>query len=140
MALTAAQRADIRFLCGWSARFRQTDTALEMSLNALDMDPETLLLFTNSAVANPPGLIALARGVLTQIATATKRLKASKVGSIELNSREMDQLRDLGRQYTAQMCSILGVPRRNDVFSMSGPTAMASFDGSEYGGGNYIGK
>jgi hypothetical protein len=139
VALTAAERADIRFFCGWSARFRQTDSRLEQAMNALDGDATTILLFTNTITATPPGLLALARDVLTQIKNSTKRLKASKVGSIELNSMEMEQLRDLGRQYTNEMCAILGVARRVDVFAASGANSFAGLDGMEIGG-NYIGK
>ena len=41
MAITEAQRVKVRLYCGWSARFWQTDTTLEQSLNALETKPET---------------------------------------------------------------------------------------------------
>lgn len=142
MALTTAQRAEIRFFCGWSARFRQTDSRLEQALNALDGDADTLALFTNILApvdGSPPGLIACCRDAMAQLRLAMKRKKASKVGSIELNAGELEHIRGLGRQYSNQMCAILGVPRRVDVFSESGASTFASSSGPEPSG-NYIGK
>lgn len=143
MALTTAQRADVRFFCGWSARFRQVDSALEQAMNALDEDAATLALFTNILApldGSPPGLIACCRDAMAQLRLAMKRKKATQVGTIVLNPQELENIRELGRQYAKQMCSILGVERGTDVFSSSGGVAFAYSSGGRDGGGNYIGK
>lgn len=140
MAFTAAQKSDVRFFCGWPARFHQADNALERAINAISVDPTEEALFTNAITGTPPGLLALARDVQAQIKLSTKRMKASKVGSIELNARELEQLREVGRGYTAQMCSILGVPRGSDVFGTHAANTFADFHSGSGSAGNYIGK
>lgn len=133
MALTEAQRNDIRLYCGYGTRFRQFDSILEQAMNALDTnsDPSSLALIQNALTGDPPGILACLRSVDAQRLAATKRFKAIKVGSIELNTQEMDKLCDLGRVYVTRLCAMLGVPRRADVFSSSGDGGSCD---------NYIGK
>jgi hypothetical protein len=143
VALTLAQRADIRFFCGWSARYHQNDR-VELAMNAIDNDAAVLAQFQNGLAPSdggPPGLIACCRDAMSQLRLAMKRKKASAVGSIQLNEQELEHIRGLGRQYTNQMCATLGVPRKVDVFSGYGANSFANWDGmGSGGGGNYIGK
>lgn len=139
MALTETQRADVRFYCGWSARFRQFDSRLEQAMNALASTPETEALVTNAIGGTPPGLLACLRSVDAELTAAHKRLKASKVGSIELNRNEVAILREEGRRHVSRLCALLGVEQRADVF---GSSVVRGFEMSGNRGceDNYIGK
>lgn len=128
MALTAQQRADVRFYAGWSARFHQFDSQLEQAMNALETEPEHELQITNPIDGTPPGLLALMADIDSRLSGTYGRLKASKVGSIELNAGEISQLRSEGRRLSGRLCSILGIPRRIDVFGSGGS------------GGSFVGK
>lgn len=128
MALTAQQRASVRYYTGWSGRFAQFDSALEQALNGADNDAEVQALITNPVTGAPPGLLALLADVDAKLLAAHGRLKAGKVGSIELNGGELTQLRSEGRRFVGRLCAVLGVDRRVDVFGSGG------------GGSNYIGK
>lgn len=139
MALTESQKAEIRRYAGWSARFHQTDSRLEMAMLALESTPEHEAQITNALAGSPPGLLAQLADIDAKIAAATSRLKASKVGSIELNPAEMYELRRIGRQFATRLCSILGVERRTDAFGAGG-TSFGTFGGPESGSGNYVGK
>jgi hypothetical protein len=102
-------------------------------MNGVDSSPETEALITNPITATPPGLLADIAAAQVLIDGAIRRLKASKVGSIELNGREIEQLRDIGRTRIHRLCSLLGVALREDYFAS---TPAPGRDG----GGNYIGK
>lgn len=145
MALTAAQRAEITIFCGWSARFHQTDDKLDRAMNAIESYPEYEALLTNALApidGSPPGLIACCRDAMAKLRLAMNRKKASSVGSIKLNELELENIRGLGRQYATQMCLLLGVKKRGDVFAETCSTGFASFEGQDDGpgGSNYIGK
>lgn len=129
MALSAAQKADIRFYAGWQARYLQLDSRLEQAMNAIELQPEHEAQITNTINASPPGLLALLKDIDTKLRDSHGRLKASVVGSITLNRAELYQLRSEGRRFVGRLCSILGVCRGEDVFG----------SGSS-GGSNYIGK
>jgi hypothetical protein len=124
VALTQAQRLQVRFYLGWSDRYFQSDTRLEWSMDNIDARPDT--------EAKVIALIAKAVAKEAQIEAATSRLKALKVGTIDLpGEREIMVLRDLGRQVSNQMASILGVGCKNDIWSGTLPD---DFDGWEHHG------
>ena len=129
MAFTATQRGQIRQYLGWSARYLQTDDALERAMNAVDGDA-----VTETQVV---GHLTEAARVDAAIQAAESRLKASKVGTIELNAAEIDQLRDRGRQNIARMARAFGVEVRGDAYSGALPTDQASATGMYPGGGGY---
>lgn len=139
MALTGPQKEKIRFYCGWSERFHAFDSRLDMALAAVDVLPEVEAHLTNAATGDPPGIIALLDEKVTQLRGVTDRLKASAVGSITLNPAELYQLRSEGRRLTGQLCAMLGVERRHDVFGSSSVRTFQGLDGPE-GTGNYVGR
>lgn len=108
-------------------------------MNALATEPESEAQITGALTASPPGLLAHLKDIDARIRSAYERLKANKVGSIELNPNEIGAYRSQGRQLVLRICSILGVERRNDVFG-SGTGAFASFDGPGGFPENYVGK
>jgi hypothetical protein len=126
MALTEEQKFKLRLYLGWSERFHQHDSALEQAFSALESRPSA----ENGTIA----LLAECERIDSAITAAEGRLKATTVGSIELNTMEINQLRDRGRQFVGRIASILGVEVRNDVFSGALPTARASAFGMVYGG------
>jgi len=138
MALTAQQKADIRRYLGWSARFHQYDSRLEQAMSAIDTEPEHESQLTET-LANH-GILANIADVLTKLRDAHGRLKASKVGSIDLNDSELRQLRKEGDRWVADLSSVLGVEVRNGgIFGTRLPRAFSGF-GGQYGGGNFVGK
>lgn len=120
MALTEAQKAAVRLYTGWSARFGQWGP-LERALAAIEDLPDTLAQITNAINGTPPGLLALLADLDARLQGSLGRLKASKVGSIELNGAETGQLRSRGRQLVTRLCTILDVRRGTDVFGGGGP-------------------
>lgn len=65
----------------------------------------------------------------TDLKNSHGRLKADKVGSIELNRSEISQRRSEGRRLVGRLCSLLGIKRGVDVFSSGSSNAD-----------NYVGK
>lgn len=131
MAFTAAQRSTIREYLGYSARFLQTDDALERAMDAVGgggapEDEAKVLTFLTEAARVDAAILA-----------AESRLKAAKVGSIELNGAEIEQLRDRGRQNVGRLARVFGVPVRGDAYSGALPTDQASATGMYPGGGGY---
>ena len=131
MALTDAQKADTRAALGWSARFHQFDSRLEQAMSALATEPDH-----ESQVIT---LLASVADIETKLVAAHSRLKASKVGSIDLNPMEIQMLRKEGKRFVGKIASILGVETRRDIFS-SGPERTFASHGGRSGGSNYIGK
>lgn len=126
MALTNPQRVQIRLYLGWSARFRQFDSRLEMAMNAIDAqatdDPDTL--------AEVAALLVALAAMEPRLTDAYLRLQATKLGSIDLDARaEIAVLRSEGRRLVGRLSSTLGVPVRHDVFSGRAPAAFASASG-----------
>lgn len=110
MPLTAAERADIRYFMGWPARFFQTSSLLEQAMSALDGQPESLVLVQAAVTA--------CKDIDTKLIDAHGRLKAMKVGSIDLpGNREISSLRDEGRRWVGRLSATLGCPIMQDVFS-----------------------
>lgn len=142
MAFTATQKAAIRYYAGWAGAGFQFDTRLEGAMSAIESVPAHEAQITNALNGSPPGLLALLQDIDARITAALGRLKAAKVGSIELNPAEMYELRRIGRQYATRLCSILGVYKGTDVFS-SGQTnnSLVAQDRDGYGfPAGYVGK
>ncbi len=127
MALTEAQKLDLRMYLGWSDRFHQFDSELEQAISAMESRAatETKVLALLDECVRVDGLIQGAEG----------RLKASEVGSITLNPAEIDRLRERGRTAVKRIATILGVDVREDAFSPALPRNRASRFGM-VGGGN----
>ena len=144
MALTAAQRADCYFFCGWPQKYVQTNTALEWALDAIGNKAEMQAIVGNSLVQSPVGLLVQLRQLYdVTIPAAYRRLKALKVGSIELSGNgELRALEAQGQRLVNGLCNALGVERDADVFRPgrgSRTPNMGGF-GSRHSGDNWIGK
>lgn len=129
MAFTDAEQAKIRMWAGWSARFLAFDDALQGAMDTAGNHAAT--------AAQVRGFLIELDRIDTAIVTAESRLKAAKVGSIELNPLELDQLRGRGRQNVARLCRALGVEARGDAFDPSLPTDRATASGMVGAGGGY---
>lgn len=126
---TTVQRAKIRWYLGWSARFHQADSRLEQAMNAVDQEVDDSS--HDLIVANITALDAIG----TKMTAAYDRLKALKVGSIDLpGAGEIGMLRSEGRRLGGQIAACLGVETRHDVWSGSGNKSFAGWNGLE--GGN----
>lgn len=140
MALSLQQKADVRTYLGWSARFHQTDSRLEQAMSALETEAEHEKWITNPIpppVGEPRGILAELVLVDAELISAHTRLKALKVGSINLPIRnEINTLRSEGRRHVSRMSVILGVEVRHDVYSGSPNRNRAAYGGLA-GGGNY---
>lgn len=105
MAFTDAEKSAIRKYLGWQARFAQFDSALERAFAAIGGNPD-FAEEENTARA----LLVKIQGIEAEIDAAHGRFKADKVGSIELNRREILQLVDRGESYIGQLARCMGVP------------------------------
>lgn len=124
MALTGAQRAQVRMYLGWSARFHSTDSRLEQAMDALAGTPEDESLI----VAELGRLTAID----TEISDTSTTGKVTSLGKIELRAAyRLSVLRARGRQAAARIASILGVRILSDAFSGGGPAAFAGPYGPE---------
>ena len=120
--LSAAERVTVRNYLGWSERFHQTDSRLELALNALDGDSEGLDYVRVE--------MAKILTIETKIQGITDLYKAEKVGSIQLHSAETLALfRTHGRMSISRIAIALGVEIRADYFGTSGPSGMATRHG-----------
>ncbi len=131
MAFTDAEKTDIRAALGWPARFHQHDSRLEHAMIALDSLPDHETQIRN--------LLVCVADVKLALKDSWKRLKATKVGTIELSTlkEEMAGLRWEGRRFTGEISSILGVPVWYDIFG-SGRGRDRGFGGFGYwDGGNF---
>ena len=127
MALTDQQKADVRNALGWSARFHQFDSRLEQAMSALATEPEH-----EQQVID---LLADVASMKTKLTDSHNRLKASKVGSIDLNPMEVQWLRKEGARFCNEIASILGVGIRHNIFSDTPARDFAGFGGPS-GSGN----
>lgn len=127
MALTGVQKARIRKYLGWSARFGQFDRAMEGALEAISVDPDQ----EAEVLADLTECIRIDAA----IAAAESRLKATKVGPIDLNQGEIGQLRNRGRTHVGRIATALGVEVREDAFGPDLPRFRAGPWGP-HGGGN----
>lgn len=135
MALSPTERAKVREYLGWTQRYFQTDSRLEMAMNSLDASAEALLLVQDT-LANG-GLLASLADIDAKLVNAHKRIKVAKVGTIELPGKmEIGILRSEGRRFVGRLASLLGVEVRHDVFSGQGPHRFMGYGGPYGGGGN----
>lgn len=119
----------IRRWLGWSDRFHQTDAALERAMSAV----ETARPDTETEIRT---LIGYCDAQDAAIRGATQRLKALKVGPIELPGEgEIDALRALGSQYSKQIATALGVEMRSNPWYPGTASVRATWDGPKQGGG-----
>lgn len=130
MALTEQQRDSVRQYVGWTFRFRQTDSQLELALNAVDQD--TVVQATVVAV------LASLANIDTLISAAYSRIQAKAlVGEVELmESQEIAILRSEGRRFVGRLAGYLGVPVRQDVYGSGLPHQFAGYAGPYGGTGN----
>lgn len=126
--LTDEEKATIREYMGWSARFGQTDTALERAMSAIDMGPAADLAKLRTH------LTELAR-VDAALVACEARFKADQVGSITLSQTELSRLRSRGAERLGRMATLLGVEVRDNPFSPDLPRFRAGRTGP-IGGGN----
>lgn len=125
MPLTGPERAKIRFYLGYSAMATHVDPDLidiENAMDTIDLQPDDLVLIQ----APTTGILARLDSAEAALLDARKRIKASKVGSIELNSSEICQLRSEQDRARLDLAGILGV---ENLKSKAGTRR----------GGNYVG-
>jgi len=134
MALTDAQKAEIRMFLGWTPRYGQVDDALTRALSAIETFPADESLITNAIGDDPPGLLVSIKDVDAKLVNAHGRLKADNVGSIQLNRAELRQLRSEGKRLVGRLAGILGVEVRGDPFSSGSRRSRAS----AFGARNYF--
>jgi hypothetical protein len=127
VAFTDDEKATIRMYLGWSARFAQTDTALERAMSAIEQMPADLTL----ARAH---LAELAR-IDAAITACESRFKADQVGSIKLSQTELSRLRSRGMERVGRMATLFGVEVRDNAFAPDLPRWRGGFLGP-IGGGN----
>lgn len=126
---TEAQKRDIYFFCGWPQKNVQVNSALENAIGRVAANEAQWAFITNAVNGTPPGLLACLWDQWSQIRAAQQRLMAVQVGSIQLNAtREIEMLRNAGRQLVTALCSYLGVTRDADVFSPSSSSTGAARD------------
>lgn len=113
MPFTADQKAKIRFYLGYQERWIFTYTALESQLADGALSAETVTIAT--------GILTDLAAVDASLISARARLKALKVGSIELPGKgEIVTLCSEGRRLVARLASIFGVEVRVDVYASGG--------------------
>lgn len=127
MPFTDDEKTSIREYLGWSARFQQTDTALERAMSAIEAQPSDI-------AAARRHLAELAR-IDASITACESRLKASTVGSIELNPGELNALRSRGEERVGRLATLFGVETRNNPYRPGGVSWRGGSLGP-IGGGN----
>jgi hypothetical protein len=109
---TSAQKAAIRLALGWSARFHQMDSGLEQAMSAIEGESD------DSTHDQVVALLTTITDIETRLTDAYGRLKAKKVGSIDLpGAQEVSTLRSEGRRAVGKLARILSVEVRGDPFS-----------------------
>lgn len=111
MALTLTQAAQVRHYLGIPDGL-EVWVSFEGQLAAISAENQTIIV----------GLLASLAAIDAQLASAPSRLKALKVGSIELSGfGEIDGLRAEGRRLVGRLCSLFGLTAPAfDVFSEGG--------------------
>lgn len=128
MAFSDDEKAGIRKYLGWQARFAQFDSALERAFAAIGGG--SFPSEENEARA----LLAKIQTVETEIDAARSRFKADKVGTIELNRREVNQLVERGESYIGQLARCMGVDVKGRALRADLPNFTASPWGPAGGG------
>lgn len=127
MAFTDMEKTLIREYLGWSARFGQTDTALERAMAGIETQPSDLARAREH-------LAELAR-VDAAITACEARFKADKVGTIELSETELPRLRSRGAERVSRLARLFAVEIRGNPYSPSASTWRGGYNGP-IGGGN----
>lgn len=130
MALTEPQRDSVRQYVGWNFRFRQTDSQLELALNAVDQDA--------TVQATVIGMLASLASIDASITDAYSRIKAKSVDGdlVLMESQEIAILRSEGRRFVGRLAAYIGVPVRQDVYGSALPSHFAGYGGPYGGTGN----
>lgn len=116
MAFTDSQKASIRFYLGYQERFIFMNSVLETQLEDDVLSDETVSIVT--------GILGSLADIETALASAQSRLKALKVGSIELPGKgEIVALCAEGSRFVGQLASVFGVPALAKVFAYGGSGA-----------------
>jgi len=90
---------------------------------------------TAAELAQVVALLVSLADIDTRLTACYGRLKALKVGSIELPGHgELMALRSEGRKFSGRLAAKLGVAIINDAWSGGGPNAFASADRMTPGG------
>lgn len=136
MAFTLAEKVRIRFYLGWSDRFHQFDSRLEQAMSAVEANPDTETFIRDAIMVD-------IEDIRTKLKDAHGRLKAMKVGSINLpGQNELMLLRMEGRRHVGSLAATFGVEVRHDIFGSSRYKYFAGhgglFDGTATGLGGYI--
>lgn len=106
-------------------------------MNALDTEPDHEAQITETLDNN--GILANIDDIQTKLRAAHQRLRANKVGTIELRPQEVHQLRKEGSRWVNDLSRLLGVETRNG--GLFGNARTGSFAGAGgIGNGTYIGK
>ena len=109
-------------------------------MSAIETEPEHEKWLTNTlapVAGEPRGILAELVAIDLKLEDAHKRIKANKVGSIDLPiQNEIRMLRSEGRRHVSRMATVLGVEVRHDVFSGGSNRNRAGYGGLA-GGGNY---
>lgn len=127
MSLTDDEKTLIREYLGWSARFGQTDNALERAMSALETSP--------SELTRTRAHLAELQRIDVAITACEARFKADTVGSIKLSETELDRLRSRGSERVGRLARQLGVETRGDPFRAGNVGTRRDFYGPA-GGGN----
>lgn len=119
MAFTATQKANVRYYLGYPDQFRDVGSTLESGLaGGLSAEGETIVI----------ALLASLAAIDSNLTSALARLKALKVGSIELPGfGEIQALRSEGRRLAARLATIFGVEVQSDVFAEGGSASSGGF-------------
>ena len=127
MAFTDEEKTLIREYLGWTARFRQTDTALERAMSAIETQP--------AEEARARVHIAELQRIDQALVGAESRFKADQVGTIKLSESELTRLRSRGAERVGRLARLFGVEVHGDPYSPSPSRWRGSFAGP-IGGGN----
>ncbi len=126
MAFTEPEKVKIRFYLGWSARFHQFDSSLEQAISAVEAEADT------EAFVRDDLLVAL-DDVRTKLTDAHSRLKALKVGSIDLpKANEVMLLRAEGARHANSLAATMGVSVRHNIFGSSRYRSFATHGGGYF--------
>lgn len=112
---TLDERARIRRLLGWEARYLQYDTSLESALDAINQ--------------NSPADQTIIREILTQLTALDTRLTAAqtrfgveRVGTIYLDTTSMlGLLKSEAKRLVVNLAAILGVEIKCNFYGGGGP-------------------
>lgn len=127
MALTDDEKTLIREYLGWSARFGQTDNALERAMSALET--------SSSELTRTRAHLAELQRIDTALVACEARFKADTVGTIKLSESELGRLRSRGSERVGRLARQLGVEVHGDPFRPGGAGTRRDFYGPA-GGGN----